>query len=122
MSDKEFIREMYRTYWKYMIEKDADGLRSLMAENYNLMHMTGVRQSREEFIKGLLGGTFNYFSAAHDVIDVEVHGDTADLIGKSRVVAAVYGGSRNAWRLQGDFTLKKLDGRWQFTSSKASVY
>lgn len=122
MSDKEFIREMYRTYWKYMIGKDADGLRSLMAEDYYLMHMTGVRQSKEEFIKGLLGGTFNYYSADHDVIDVEVHGDTADLIGKSRVVAAVYGGSKNSWRLQGDFTLKKLDGRWQFTSSKASVY
>ena len=122
MSDKEFIREMYRTYWKYMIEKDADGLRSLMAENYNLMHMTGVRQSKEEFIKGLLGGTFNYYSADHDVIDVEVHGDTADLIGKSRVIAAVYGGSKNPWRLQGEFTLKKLYGRWQFTSSKASVY
>ena len=122
MSDVEFIREMYRAYWKYMIEKDADGLRSLMAEDYFLMHMTGVRQSREVFIKGLLDGTFNYYSAAHDVIDVEVHGSEADLTGKSRVVAAVYGGGKNAWRLQGDFTLKKIDGRWQFTSSRASVY
>ena len=100
MSDIEFIREMYRAYWKYMIKKDADGLRSLMAEDYFLMHMTGVRQSREVFIKGLLGGTFNYYSAAHDVIDVEVHGSEADLTGKSRVVAAVYGGGKNAWRLQ----------------------
>ena len=122
MSDIEYIREMYRTYWKYMIEKDADGLRSLMTEDYCLMHMTGVRQSREVFIKGLLGGTFNYYSAAHDDIDVEVHGNEADLTGKSRVVAAVYGGGKHSWRLQGDFTVKKIDGRWQFTSSSASVY
>ena len=30
MDEREIIREMYRKYWRYMIEKDADGLRSLM--------------------------------------------------------------------------------------------
>lgn len=44
MDGREIIREMYRKYWKYMIAKDADGLRSLMANDYYLMHMTGVKQ------------------------------------------------------------------------------
>ena len=30
--DREQIREMYRRYWRCMIDKDADGLRGLMAE------------------------------------------------------------------------------------------
>ncbi len=38
--------------------KNADGLRSLQADDYYLMHMTGARQSREVFIRGLLDGTF----------------------------------------------------------------
>ncbi|MBR5040773.1 MAG: nuclear transport factor 2 family protein [Clostridiales bacterium] len=122
MNDENTIREMYEKYWTCMIEKDADGLRSLMSEDYYLLHMTGVKQSVDEFLKGLLNGTFNYFSAEHDGITVHVDGDTATLIGKSRVLAAVYGGGKHTWRLQGDFTLRKENGMWRFTSSEASVY
>ncbi len=120
--DIRIITDMYQKYWKYMIGKDEDGLRKLMADDYALMHMTGVRQSADEFIRGLLGGTFNYYSAEHDEINVRIDGDTATMIGKSRVVAAVYGGGKNKWKLQGDFTLKKENGVWKFTSSKASTY
>ena len=122
MDDREAIRELYREYWRYMIAKDADGLRSMMADDYVLLHMTGVRQSKETFLRGLLDGTFNYYAAEHDSIDVTVHSDTAEMIGKSRVLAAVYGGRKSSWRLRGDFTLRKENGAWRFTSSKASVY
>ena len=122
MDEKEQIRELYRTYWRYMIEKNADGLRGLMARDYCLLHMTGVMQSAEVFLKGLLDGTFNYYSAHHDSIDVEIHGKRATMIGRSRVVAAVYGGRRSSWRLQGDFTLQKEQGAWKLTSSRASTY
>ena len=86
MNDIETIKELYRKYWTYMINKDADGLRSIMSDDYHLMHMTGVRQSADVFIKGLLDGTFNYYSAEHDAIDVKVTGDTAVMVGKSRVL------------------------------------
>ena len=121
-TDEEQIKAMYRDYWRCMIEKDADGLRDMMADGYYLLHMTGVRQSAETFLQGLLDGTFNYYSAEHDGIEVRVAGDIAKMTGKSRVLAAVYGGGKHAWRLQGDFTLRKDNGRWMFTSSKASTY
>ena len=122
MDERETIREMYRQYWRYMIAKDAEGLRSLMAEDYVLLHMTGVRQSREEFLRGLRDGTFNYYSAEHDSIEVTISGDTAAMVGKSRVLAAVYGGRKNSWRLRGDFTLRKEKVGWRFTGSRASTY
>ena len=112
MSDEEEIRELYRQYWQCMINKDADGLRSMMSEDYYLRHMTGVKQSVSEFISGLTNGTFNYYSAEHDSIEVNITGDIATMIGKSRVVAAVYGGGKNKWRLQGDFTLRIEKGSW----------
>ena len=34
---------------QYMIDKDADGLNSLQTDDYYLMHMTGVKQSREVY-------------------------------------------------------------------------
>ena len=122
MTDEKQIQQMYRDYWTGMIDKDAQKLRDLMAEDYYLEHMTGVRQSREEFLAGLQAGTFNYYSADHDAIEVKVNGDSAEMVGKSRVTAAVYGGGKNRWHLQGDFTLKKENGGWKLTSSRASTY
>ena len=122
MTETEKIKDIYRKYWNGMIRKDTDLLRSLMSEDYYLVHMTGVRQSKETFLRGLTGGTFNYYSADHDSIEVRIDGDEAVMTGKSRVLAAVYGGGKHGWRLQGDFTLKNENGSWKLTSSKASTY
>ena len=120
--DRAEIEALYRRYWRCMIEKDIDGLRSMMADDYCLMHMTGTRQSADEFLRGLSRGTFNYFSAEHDEIAVTVHGDTAEMVGKSRVEAAVYGSGKHLWRLRGDFTLRKENGMWKLAGSEASTY
>ena len=92
MNDKEQIEALYRTYWKYMIEKNSEGMRRIMTEDYVLMHMTGLRQKREDFFRSVKSGELNYYSAVHDGIDVSVTGDRARMTGKSRVSAAVYGG------------------------------
>ena len=122
MSEEQLIEELYKKYWEYMINKDAEGLRSIMSSDYYLLHMTGVKQSAEVFIKGLLDGTFNYYSADHDEVSVNITGDSAIMVGKSRVLAAVYGGGRHSWRLQGDFALRKENDGWKLTSSRASTY
>ena len=120
--DRERIEAMYRDYWRCMIEKDTAGLRSMMAEDYCLQHMTGVTQSAEVFLRGLTDGTFNYFAAEHESIEVRLRGDQADMVGKSRVLAAVYGGGKHQWRLRGDFTLRKEHGEWKLARSAASTY
>jgi len=123
MNDEvEHIRNLYRRYWNCMIAKDTDGLRSFFADDYYLLHMTGVRQSADVFLKGLKDGIFNYYAATHDSIDVVITEDQAAMTGRSRVVAAVYGGRKSSWRLQGDFTLRKEQGAWKITSSVASTY
>lgn len=120
--DRARIEQLYREYWRCMVEKDVDGLRAMMADDYVLMHMTGTRQSADEFLRGLRRGTFQYFSAEHDTIDVTLRGDTAEMVGKSRVEAAVYGGGRHLWCLRGDFTLRKENGAWKLVCSQASTY
>lgn len=120
--DREQIEALYREYWHCMMEKDAEGLRAMMTADYTLLHMTGLQQSAGEFLRGLGSGTFNYYSAEHDSIEVSIHGDEANLVGKSRVLAAVYGGGRHLWRLRGDFRLRKERGVWKLESSRASTY
>ena len=122
MNDREQIEELYRTYWQCMINKDIAGMDRIMADDYELRHMTGLRQPKQDFFRSVTSGELNYYSSKHDEIIVKVFGETATMIGRSKVVAAVYGGGRNTWRLQGDFTLRKEDGVWRLTSSRASTY
>ena len=122
MSDREQIEELYRAYWQYMISKDIAGMNRIMAEDYELRHMTGLRQKKQDFFRSVKSGELNYYSAEHDEIIVKVSGDTAAMTGRSRVTAAVYGGGRHTWRLQGDFTLRKEEGVWKMTASRASTY
>ena len=105
-----------------MINKDIAGMDAIMADDYALRHMTGRRQPKQAFFHSVQSGELNYYSASHDSIDVTVSGDTAVMTARSRVLAAVYGGSKHLWRLQGDFTLRKENGQWLLTSSKASTY
>ena len=95
MTEAQKISDVYRKYWDGMIRKDTDLLRSLMSEDYYLEHMTGVRQSKETFLRELTGGTFNYYSADHDSIEVRIDGDKAIMTGKSRVLAAVFTAEQN---------------------------
>ena len=122
MNDTETIKDLYCRYWQYMIAKNEEGLKDMMADTYYLLHMTGVRQSHDVFLKGLKDHTFNYYSAVHDEIDVQVNKDEAHMIGKSRVLAAVYGGAKTNWALRNEFSLKKENGEWKFTSCKVTTY
>ncbi len=122
MEEKELIRSAYKKMYDGMITKDAAVLRDVLDNSFILVHMTGMRQSKEAFIKAVMNGTLNYFSAEHEHLPVEVNGDTAVLTGQSYVAAAVFGGGRSNWHLQQKCSLKKIDGKWKITRSIASTY
>ena len=122
MEEKELIRSVYKQLYEGMISKDETLLREVLDDSFVLVHMTGMRQSKKEFIKAVLNGTLNYFSAEHEHLPVEINGDTAVLTGQSYVAAAVFGGGRNNWHLQQKCSLKKIGGAWKITRSVASTY
>ena len=105
-----------------MVAKDTVTLNRVHADDFVLTHMTGMHQSKQEYIKAIAGGTLNYYSAEHEQIEIKVSGNHATLTGRSRVTAAVFGGGRHTWHLQLMFQLVKRDGQWQFTSARASTY
>ena len=108
--------------YEAMVAKDTVTLNRVHADDFVLTHMTGMHQSKQEYIKATAGGTLNYYSAEHEQIEIKVSGNHATLTGRSRVTAAVFGGGRHTWHLQLMFQLVKRDGQWQFTSARASTY
>ena len=121
-TDKEQIETLYREMYKAMVEKDTATLNRVHADVFVLTHMTGMHQSKQEYIRAIANGTLNYYSAEHEQTEIKVNGNHATLTGRSRVTAAVFGGSRHTWHLQLTFQLVKRDGQWLFTHAKASTY
>ena len=122
MSDKELCQAAYQEMYRAMIAKDIPALSKVLDDSFVLVHMTGMRQNKAAFLKAVENGTLNYVSAEHDSMDVTLHSDTATLIGKSQVHAAVFGGGWYTWRLEQDLTLIKKNGQWLITLSEASTY
>ena len=122
MNDQELIEECYKTMYQGMIDKDRDTLNSVLDSSFVLVHMTGMHQPKQEFIRAVENGTLNYYSAGHQSIIVDVHGDKASLDGRSMVNAAVFGGGPHTWRLRQRIELVKKDDTWFMTKAVASTY
>ena len=120
--EEDAIREAYIHMYDGMIAKDEKILRDALDDSFVLVHMTGMRQSKEAFIRAVLEGTLNYYSADHEHMPVEITGDTAILTGQSYVAAAVFGGGRHNWHLQQKCSLKRTDAGWKISRSVASTY
>ena len=122
MTDEQTIRKVYEDMYRAMIAKDTVVLGGLLSDDSVLVHMTGHRQPRKEYLAEIAAGVLNYYNVDTDSLEITIDGDTARMIGRSRVNAAVYGGGRHTWRLQMDSQLRKIDGQWKITVSKASTY
>lgn len=122
MEGKEQIAECYRIMYQGMIAKDRALMERVLDENFILVHMTGMRQNREEYISAIEQGVLNYYSAEHENIQTTLHGDSGILVGQSLVNAAVFGGGRHTWRLQLESQIVKRDGRWYINETTASTY
>ena len=105
-----------------MVNKDRTALERVHDDSFVLVHMTGMRQPKEVYISSIMDGTLNYYAAEHEDLQVEVKSDTAVLIGKSRVTAAVFGGGKHTWRLLLRFQLVKKNGEWRFALASAATY
>ena len=122
MDDREVAEACYRRMYQGMVEKDEPILREVLAPEFVLVHMTGMRQPLEAFIQAVENGTLNYSSARHQKIVVHLEGEHGELTGQSLVHAAVFGGGWHTWRLQLVCRLAKQDGKWRITEARASTY
>lgn len=122
MDDETKIKKCYRQMYQAMTEKDLNSLSEVLDDSFVLVHMTGMRQSKEAFLRAVGNGTLNYYSAEHESIQVRQSGDQAALVGQSRVLAAVFGGGRYSWRLQQKIALTKQNDVWRMTLAEASTY
>ena len=122
MDDKELLAQCYHTMYRGMIEKDMELLDESLDESFVLVHMTGMRQTKSQYMDYIANGTLNYYSEKTERMEIIVGEGQAKLVGQSRVNAAVFGGGKHVWSLQLSMKAVKRDGKWYMTEAVASTY
>ena len=122
MNDKETIKELYIDLCQASIDKNLEKLNNILANNYILTHMTGMNQTKKDYIKSVEKGELKYYEVIHESIDIIINGDKANIIGKTKTLASPFGSTKSWWNLRQDLTAEKTNGKWLITHSKASMY
>ena len=122
MYERQYLEQLYHQLYQGMMDKDEALLGRVLADDFVLYHMTGMQQSKEEFIVAILDGTLNYYAEMTQSIAITPLEDHAEILGRSRVAAAVFGGKRGAWDLQLKCELRRGRTGWQFVSARASTF
>ena len=123
MSDKQAIEQLYHDMYSAMVAKDRQELERVHDDSFVLIHMTGMHQDKQTYIRAIMDGTLNYYSEKTDSLDIKINeNDTAELTARSLVNAAVFGGGKHTWRLQLRFDLKKVGDEWKMTKAQARAY
>ena len=121
-SDAQVVHALYHSMYRFMIERDVDRLGALLDDSFVLVHMTGRRQGKQEFLRCVADGTLAYFDEVEESCLVHVDGDRATLVGQSLVEASPFGTRRSTWRLQQEISLRKRGEDWLMTRAVASMY
>ncbi|AMV61950.1 Hypothetical protein ADU72_0222 [Pediococcus damnosus] len=120
--DKKLITQLYRDHNRYMVAGDTKKLGALLADNFHLVHMTGMVQTKAEWLGQIDSKQMNYFSSTEEHVEIkEERGNKATLIGQSQVDASIHG-SRNTWPLQLNLHVEKLADGWKIMNIDAEMY
>lgn len=120
--DIDEIKKLYLDLCNASINKDMEMLDKILANHYILVHMTGKRQTKQEYMNSVKTGELAYFESIHENISVNIDKEKATIIGMTKTLAAPFHSGKSWWRLRQDLKAEKIDGKWVLVYSEASIY
>ena len=110
-AEQRAVLAAFERFQQAMIDKDRETLTSLVTADKTFTHMSGKKQTREEFFREIMDGTLNYYRyQIHDPA-VTVRGDAAILKARTTLTAKVYGIS-GSWTLPTEAHFIRQNGAW----------
>ncbi|MBR2812541.1 MAG: nuclear transport factor 2 family protein [Solobacterium sp.] len=98
-------------YCQAMTEADVDAMRQLVCEDMVYVHMSGMRQTREEYFADIAHGSLRYFTIGIEDPVIAVDGEKGSITCTSVLNADAYG-ARGTFRMKGTHHYEKRDGSW----------
>ncbi len=99
-------------YCQAMTEADLDTMREIVSEDMVFTHMSGRRQTREEYLADVADGSLTYYAIGIENPVVTVEGRLARVTYTAVLTANAYGAS-GTFRIKGTHWYEKRDGAWK---------
>ncbi|MDE7362670.1 MAG: DUF4440 domain-containing protein [Oscillospiraceae bacterium] len=111
--DVEQLSVLYQLarYCRAMTEADIETMREITSEDMTFTHMSGRKQTREEYFADVKDGSLDYFTIGIDTPVVEVNGNSATVTYTSVLNANAYG-AEGTYRMHGTHYYEKRNGNW----------
>src|SRR4051812_36203151 len=104
-----------------MVAGDADALGALLAEEFTLVHMTGYRQPKDQWLADVRSGAMTYHSMADIDVSVDASSGSPVLTARTRTEATIWG-AHGTWPLQLRIAFTRADGAWIAAGTVASTW
>jgi ketosteroid isomerase-like protein len=110
---KEELDLLYQAarYCQAMTDKDIDTMREIVSEDMVFVHMSGMRQTREEYFADVADGSLTYYTIGMADPVIEIDGDQAIVTYTAILNANAYG-ARGTFRMKGSHHYENRDGAW----------
>lgn len=110
--DQEAIVARYEELQQALIDQNIPKLKQLLPDDYIAVHITGRRQTKEEWLKDIENGDMRYFHFTDLHYSFIQEGKRVQLGIRQRITANIYG-SEGTWSIPGTRVFEKRDGEWQ---------
>ena len=111
----------YEKQRRAMVAGDADALGALLADDFTLVHMTGYRQPKAEWLADVRSGAMTYHAMADVDVSVDVSGDAPVVTARTHTAATIWGAS-GTWPLQLRITFTRAGSSWIAAGTVASTW
>jgi hypothetical protein len=115
------VLDNYEAQRQAMVVGDADALGDLLAGDFTLVHMTGYRQPKGEWLADVRSGAMTYHSMQDVDVSVDASGD-APVVTARTLTAATIWGSSGTWALQLRITFTRDGAAWVAAGTVASTW
>ncbi len=110
-NDELAVLYVQARYCQAMTDADIDTLRQIVSEDKVFTHMSGLKQTREEYFADIADGSLDYHTIGIEDPIIEVERDRATITFTSVLNANAYGSS-GTFRMKGTHHYELRDGNW----------
>ena len=111
--NEEELSALYQAarYRQAMTEADVETMRQIVSEDMTFTHMSGMKQTREEYFADVADGSLTYYAIGMENPVVAVDGDMATVTYTSVLTANAYG-AQGTFRMKGTHYYRRMNGKW----------
>ena len=118
---RDAVLANYADQREAMVAGNADALGALLADDFTLVHMTGYRQPKAEWLADVRSGAMTYHSMEDVDVSVDVSGEAPVVTARTRTEATIWGGY-GIWPLRLRISFAHDGTAWVAAGTVASTW